>query len=143
MKRAASDSPFAQRMMEKPKPESLNTEVNARFFLDPPEIIQLSFGGWVWFVEMGITRVHRVGLFRGIGWELDLETRRNNPIEATGVKIVRHGQIGMKFNMFFMKRVVPDDHLDPMDITILDQRLQLPLADLKKVYAEVLGEASI
>lgn len=36
---------FAKRMMEKPKPASLTSDPEARIFYDPPELIQIAFGG--------------------------------------------------------------------------------------------------
>ncbi len=149
MKRSAADSPFAKRMMEKPLPGSLNVRANDRHFFDPPEMIQIAFGGRPWFFAVGATRVHRVGLFKGLGWELDPNFLDGRGI--TGVRITSrpyfaaHGK-PMLCDMDFMERRIDYDDAG-FQIgcyeKVLDYRAGLQLHELKPAYAEVLGEHAV
>lgn len=136
------NNPFAKRMKDKPVPESLTSDANYRIFFDPPEIIQMAFGGRPWFFETGCRAVHRVGVFKGLGWELDRILTRTSNMQITGVRIThRPNSKPMKFDMVFMRREMDEEYASaPVSFTILDHRAGLLLEELKPTYAEVLGE---
>lgn len=142
----ASQNEFAQRMMSKPMPESLNSDPEHRLFFDPPEIIQIAFGGRPWFIENDCTRIHRVGLFRGLGWQLSPVLCRDQPQGINGVRIKARANTGRKemlFDMEFMRRELAEDHFDGQVDRVVTHRPGVPLSKLVATYAEVLGEAAI
>ena len=144
--KSAADSPFAARMMAKPRPESLNSDPAARIFFDPPEMIQMAFGGRPWFFETGCRSVHRVGLFKGIGWELDPVLNKQHDHGVTGVRITarnQHSKGRHLYDLLFLAREVPEDHLDPLVERIVTHRPGLTIDQLKAAYGEVLGPAYI
>lgn len=132
----AEDSPFAARMMAKPLPESLNSDPAARFFFDPPELIQQAFGGRQWFLDNNCYRVHRVGIFKGLGWEIDPAARDER--EITGVRITR-GVRGA-YAIEFLHRSLPGDWSEPVGERHIDVRVGLRLDQLKGVYLSVIGK---
>ncbi len=149
MKRKAADSPFAARMMEKPLPESLNVTSNDRHFYDPPEVIQQWFGGRSWFLEMGNTKVHRVGLFRGIGWELDSHIASQDERGITGVRITARNAVTGKpklYDMEFMARRIDYDEAgfqEGLEARIVHSVPGLAGEELVASYAAVLGEHAV
>ena len=145
----AAESPFAQRMMDRPRSESLNSDPEYRIFYDPPEIIQQALGGREWFWRVGNTRVHRVGLFLGIGWEIDQQVRADskNP-DISGVRVtISSLQAARKptFSMLFLSRE-PAPESDPSAPTrerIVAASVGLSLEQLKPLYAETIGEHAV
>lgn len=130
--------------MNRKLPDSLNSDPSYRIFYDPPEIIQQAFGGRVWFFETGCVRVHRVGLFKGLGWELDPMRSAMCEIEATGVRVIarslrKGGQ--QLFDIEFLNRQIDEeDRFAPVPVRIVASRTGLFAEQLKYAYAEVLGE---
>lgn len=147
----ADDSPFAKRMMERPQSESLNTDVNARFFYDPPELIQIAFGGRAWFFRMGNSRAHRIGVFKGLGWELDPFIAKADERGITGVRITarpHHAASGKQqlYDMEFVGRRIDYDEAgfqDGFEQRTIDHRPGLEAGQLKAAYADVLGEHAV
>lgn len=141
---SAADNEFAARMASKPPPESLNSDPSYRIFYDPPEIIQQAFGGRPWFFDTGCVRVHRVGLFKGLGWELDPMLAAMCELEVTGVRITaRHFRTGKEqlYDMEFVHRQLDEeDRSAPVPIRILASRMGLTAEQLKPAYADVLGD---
>lgn len=140
----AADSAYAARMMSKPIPEGMTADPEYRIFYDPPELIQMAFGGRPWFFETGCVRVHRVGVFKGLGWELDPMLQAQCELEATGVRIIarrlRPGQAQL-FDMEFVHRQLDEeDRMAPVPIRIVASRMGLTADQLKPAYGEVLGE---
>lgn len=135
-----SASPFAARMMERAAPDSCNSDPAHRFFDDPPEQIQIAFGGRPWFFEAGNTRVHRIGLFRGLGWEFDREVSLKHPRRATGVEITKRSTgKDRKFDMVFVQRVLAEDHMEGGGKSIVSSHPGLTLDQLKPAYLAELG----
>jgi hypothetical protein len=138
-----ADNAFAARMASKPPPESLNSDPEYRIFYDPPEIIQRAFGGRPWFFETGCVRVHRVGVFKGLGWELDPMLAAQCELEVTGVRITarpyRRDKI-QRYDMEFVRRELHEDWGAPVAVQIVASRMGLLAEELKSAYAEVLGE---
>lgn len=141
---SAADSQFAARMMSKPLPESLSSDPEYRIFYDPPEIIQRAFGGRPWFFETGCVRVHRVGVFKGLGWELDPMLAKQCDLEVTGVRITARAYRRDKIQRYDMEFVVrelnEEDRSAPVPVRIVASRMGLLAEELKTAYAEVLGE---
>lgn len=137
--------PFAARMMNRPKPASLDSSPEARFFYDPPELIQQVFGGRPWFFEQGVTSVHRVGLFRGLGWTLPLLVQRQDERGINGVRITARKKRRVaegseqKYDLEFLRRELPEDHCERGTERVIDHRPGLTIDQLKPAYAEVLG----
>jgi len=134
-----NDSPFAKRMMERPLSPSLDVDANSRHFYDPPELIQLAFGGWPWFQENSCRAIHRVGLFRGLGWEFDPADQLNNKLNATGVRIT----LGIKERctlLFLQREIIRDDggFIVGQIERILASKTGLLLSELKPTYEGVL-----
>jgi hypothetical protein len=149
MKTSAETSPFIQRLMEKPRPESMNSDPEYRIFKDVPEEIQRSLGGREWFWRMGCTRVHRVGLFKGIGWEIDLAHRAasRNP-EISGVRVtidkVRAGKAPTFTIVFLNREPAPEgDPSAPVVERIIAASVGLKLDQIKELYAETIGEHAV
>ncbi len=142
-----ADNAFARRMMERPRPESLNSDPAYRIFYDPPELIQIAFGGRQWFWEQGCTGVHRVGVFKGLGWELPLVVKRQEERGITGVRITaRRAKLGGEqlYDLEFLARVVDPEYASgPITQRVIDHRPGLTVDQLKPAYAEVLGEHAI
>lgn len=146
--KTAADNLFAARVMERLKEGHLsNTSMISdpahRIFYDPPELIQQAFGGRAWFFETGCSRVHRVGVFKGLGWELDPVFARQDERGITGVRITarpHHRDKVQKYDMEFLSRTLPEDTMDPVAVRVIDHRPGLTADQLKPAYAEVLGE---
>lgn len=153
MKLAASQSPFAQRMAERPMPESLLSDPSARFFNDPPEQIQMAFGGRPWFFSTGCYAVHRLGLLLGLGWELDRMRVASDPVEhhgttITGVRIFapvvgKAGSTAFRVDFTNWQRGEEDRATDPGTVRIVRSFSNVPLKELKEKYRETLGEAYV
>lgn len=146
----AAGHEFALRMMEKPKPASLTSDPAARIFYDPPEIIQMAFGGRPWFHSTDCRAVHRIGLFLGLGWRLGEYVRKqldgkHADIDTVQIKARAHNisRETPLYDMYFMQVVLPEDVLDPLQPRVIDHRAGLALDQLKPQYAEVLGEHAI
>lgn len=150
---SAADNAFAARMMSKPPCGSLNSDPEYRIFYDPPEIIQQAFGGRPWFFETGCIRVHRVGLFKGLGWELDPMLLAQCETEATGVRIIARQHRADRAQLFDIEFVVRDfrtretydggtepDYGATVPIRIVDSRMGLTANQLRSAYAEVFGD---
>lgn len=145
----ADQSPFAARMMAKGRPEGLNSDANHRLFFDPPEMIQMAFGGRQWFFAMGNIRVHRVGLFKGLGWEFDPNFLDGRGI--TGVRITARPYFAVHnkpllCDMEFMERRIDYDEAGYQSgyrERVIDHRPGLELHQLKPAYAEVLGNHAV
>lgn len=150
---SAANNAFAARMAAKPPCESLNSDPAYRIFYDPPELIQMAFGGRPWFFETGCVRVHRIGLFKGLGWELDPMLLAQSETEATGVRILARQYRRDKAQLFdveFVKRELPTresydgqqeaDYGAPVSIRIVNSRMGLTADQLRTAYGEVFGE---
>lgn len=140
----AADSAYAARMMSKPIPEGLTSDPSYRIFYDPPEMIQQAFGGRPWFFETGCVRVHRVGIFKGLGWELDPMLARQCELEVTGVRIIarrlRTGHEQLYDMEFVVRELNEEDRMAPVPVRIVASRTGLRVHELKPAYGEVLGE---
>lgn len=140
----AAQNEFAKRMLEKPVGACMVTDPTFRFFYDPPEMIQIAFGGRPWFLETGTRCVHRIGLHKGLGWELDPVFIRQDERGITGVRITARAKkprdTEQLYDMEFLNRDYPEDHMLPSTVTVIDHRPGLTAARLKPVYGEVLGE---
>lgn len=148
----ASESPFAARMMEKPLPETLAATANDRHFYDPPELIQIAFGGRPWFFETGCNRIHRVGLFKGLGWSLDPTIKRQDERGVTDVRVTARQTIRGKaqlFDMEFLHRDLEHEdayetsHMVGFSTKVVHHVPGLQAHQLKAAYAEFLGEHAI
>lgn len=141
----ASQNEFAARMAAKPLPDSLNSDPAHRIFHDPPEMIQMAFGGRPWFLETGCTAVHRVGLFKGLGWAVSPLVTAQDELGITHVRVTARtgpGNAG-KYDIEFIQCVIPDDHMDKLQGRIVAVRMGLILDELKPQYAAVLGEHAV
>lgn len=143
---------FAQRMMSRPIGESMISDPAHRIFYDPPELIQIAFGGRAWFHETDCTEVHRVGLFKGLGWTLSALVQKQDERGITGVRItarkMRRTAEGSPqlYDMEFVARAP----LDPEDVSgpraaprVVTHRPGIAAENLKKVYGEVIGEHAL
>lgn len=147
----ASQNAFAQRMMDKPKCESLNSDPSYRIFYDPPELIQMAFGGREWFQDVGNYAVSRVGLFKGLTWYLSALIVRQEERGINRVRITarpkRPGQEEQLYDMEFLCQPEPGEGADASDplpqSRVITHRPGIVAANLKAVYAEVLGEHAI
>lgn len=142
-------------MMSKPLPDSLNSDPEHRIFFDPPEIIQRAFGGRPWFFETGCVGVHRVGVFRGLGWQVSpLVVRANEladgPGGPNGVRITimqKRGDLprhDLRFIIEFLhRRLDPDDMSAKLEERVTSHFVGLRLDELKDKYGEVFGEHAL
>lgn len=140
----ASRNAFAQRMLDKPMPESLNSDPMHRFFYDPPELIQQAFGGRAWFHEVGNSCVHRVGLFRGLGWNLSELIVRQDKRGINAVIVSARAQMPGKsqlYDILFLHR--PDLEDDDDTLKTVYHRPGLEAHQLKSAYSDVLGEHAV
>lgn len=140
----ASQSPFAQRMMDKPSPFAATADPAFRIFDDPPEQVQIAFGGRAWFWETGCRATYRIGLFKGLGWALDpmlvmsseAKDPRINHVKVTGPNKKQ------ECNMEFLHHTGADHSNDATlrgEFEHVEFRDAVPLDQLKSVYTEVLG----
>lgn len=130
---------FAQRMAA--RPHNIDTSANARHFHDPPELIQIAFGGRPWLADRGCQFVHRIGLMRGLGWRLATihETRGINGVRIVA-RLRTHGD--QLYDLYFGEYQQGPDNLDLPVFRTIDHRPGLTAAQLKPAYAEVLGETA-
>lgn len=151
----ADESPFARRMMDKGVSEGLNTDVNHRIFYDPPELIQIAFGGRGWFIERGNTRVHRIGIFGGLSWQLDpvvaSECAKNrskyeliNAVRITARKL-RSGSPQLYDMEFLRRNTIYDDDgtFLGVDSHVVTHRTGLEAAQLPVIYGQIIGEQAL
>jgi hypothetical protein len=139
MAKHADASPFARRMMERPLSPSLDVGPDDRHFYDPPELIQKAFGGRPWFFEQCCRAVHRVGLYRGLGWELDPADQLSNKLGATGVRITLGRE--ERCTMSFVKREILRDEggfIVDQTTAIVASQTGLLLSELKPTYERML-----
>lgn len=142
----ASKNEFAARMAAKPLPESLNSDPDHRFFHDPPELIQIAFGGRPWFLETGCTAPHRVGLFKGLGWAIPSIVAAQDERGITHVRVTarhRRQSEAQLYDIEFLSREVPEDHLLRYTERTVAHRPGLTADQLKAAYAAELGEHAI
>lgn len=147
----AADSPFVTRLMQRGMPESLNSDPDARIFYDPPEMIQIAFGGRQWFHEVGNHAIHRVGLFHGLGWALaplvsTQDERGINRVRVTA-RPKRPSHKEQLYDMEFLHQPEPGERDNPSDplpqARIVTHRPGIVASNLKTVYADVLGEHAV
>lgn len=147
----ASKNEFAKRMMDKPIPESMLGGAAARHFYDPPENISLAFGGRPWFHSTDCKTVHRIGLFKGLGWKIgeyvqkQLDDQRINGVRVT----IRAATGEPKYDIMFVHHYQnheegqEPDNLEPVSYHTIKHLGPLTAAELKPAYAEFLGEHAI
>jgi len=109
----------------RPTPESIT---NPEHFQDPPRSIQRAMGGKLFFFDIGATNIHRVGLFKGLGWRLPYPGVAK---DITYVKILHEGK--SLFTMFFGK-VNHQSNFMPDTIEEIESVKGVPLAELREVY---------
>lgn len=143
---------FAKRMMDRPVGASMDSDPAARIFYDPPELIQIAFGGRQWFHETDCTEVHRVGLFKGLGWQVSSLVQKQDERGITGVRITaRHmRRVAEGTSQLYDMEFVAREPLDPDDVSgplkaprVVTHRPGIIAENLKKVYGEVLGEHAV
>lgn len=136
---------FAMRMMNKPRPMSLNSDPAHRIFHDPPELIQIAFGGREWFHAMDNHTVHRIGLTVGLGWQFGEWVRKQLTIDVNGVQIKARTSSGgaQMYDIYFVHSSHGEDTLDPVKTRIVAHRGPLMADQLKSAYAEVLGAHAV
>lgn len=141
---------FAERMRAKGVPASCQSDASHRIFYDPPELIQMAFGGREWFHETDCRAVHRLGLFQGLGWKLGEYVRKQLDGPTINVNTIwvraRPHNISRDeplYDMYFLAVEMPEDVLDPLQVHHVHHRAGLTAAQLKPTYAEVLGEHAI
>lgn len=147
MAQTAANNPFARRVMdrlaERPLPESLNSDPEHRFFDDPPELIQRALGGREWFFERGFRSVHRVGIFKGIGWELDPVVASRRGAKYTGALITMSPDRTCTIELV-ERETLTNPELDastPVSTKSFTQIHNVRLLDLKHTVESVLGYA--
>lgn len=147
MRKTVGQNAFAKRMMERQMPESLNSDPDYRFFYDPPEMIQIVFGGRPWFLENDCFCVTRIGMFGGLGWSLPDRIVKTSGIDRVEVRI-RKKHLAAKslsplFDMHFLETKLTDDPTAPPEKRVVTHRPGIAPERLKAVYAEVLGDHAI
>lgn len=98
-------------------------------FRDPPREISRWMGNMPYFTSIGAMFIHRVGLFRGIGWVLPHSGVKNDWNYA---RVTLNGD-GVTFDLCLGKVEVESNYA-PDTIEIQHTVVQIPGRDLRKVY---------
>ena len=98
-------------------------------FRDPPREIARWMGHTTYFTSIGAMHIHRVGLFRGIGWVLPHTGAKNDWNYA---RVTLNGD-GVTFDLCLGK-VETESNYAPDTIEIQHVVTQIPGRDLRKVY---------
>lgn len=159
-----TDNGFVKHLMAQRalgKTNNFASDPNARHFYDPPELIQIAFGGRAWFHHADCRAPHRIGLYKGLGWGLGEYVRKQldgKTANVNGVRIVaRPHNISREtplYDLYFVEFWRGDydrrndadyepDNLDPVQYHVIDHRPGLTAEQLKPAYAEALGEHAI
>lgn len=98
-------------------------------FRDPPREIARWMGHMPYFTSIGAMHIHRVGLFRGIGWVLPHSGVKNDWNYA---RVTLNGD-GRTFDLCLGKVEVESNYA-PDTVEIQHVVAQIPGRDLRKVY---------
>lgn len=141
----ATQSPFARaavdRLAGRPIPSSLNSDPEQRHFFDPPEYIQRALGGREWFFEQGARAVHRIGLFQGLGWEIDPATVERDNLQYTGFRVYMSPAFACTVQTV-RRYTLTDPNLDASTTALIDEVKSIPdvpLTSLKATVENLLG----
>lgn len=119
---------------------TLSAKAEDRHFYDPPELIQMAFGGRPWFFEADCRTIHRVGLFKGLGWILPPRVARQDKRGIQSVRITarrRHSDLPQLYDMEFLGGQLADEP------RVVHHVPGLQAHQLKGAYAHVLGEHAV
>lgn len=115
-----------------------------RIFNDPPETIQIAFGGRPWFFDTGCQTPYRIGLLKGLGWGLDPMRIANSGTTLPGVNHVRvHANPDNTYAIEFLRHTAGSGN-DPQDRGTMEPVARigaLTIDQIKSTYVDVLGSA--
>ena len=110
---------------------------------DPVEDIQRSMGGWPWFTRERILGIHRIGLFRGLGWMLPGTQSKQPGVLVNGCKVVKTAKPGDFYTMELGAYELNDDAMVAPTWKTLHHRTSVHISRLAGTYNELLGEAGV